>query len=284
MRQLEVARKGYTHGGKFHADDVFSTAFLKYINPEFQLERGYNPPEDYEGIVYDIGLGKFDHHQEDAEIRENGVPYAAFGLLFREYGHLVFEEELANRFDESFIQPLDHSDNTGSRNEIAEVISLFNPSWDSEKNGEEAFYEAVNMAYVILVNKINKMKSNKKAEGIVLLALEKAEDGIMYLDVGVPWKQVVIGKEIDFVIYPSDRGGFGAQAVPKDKDSNELRIPFPEEWRGKRDEELAQVSGIDGLRFCHNSGFLIACDTLEGTLEACHKVRKESESGSIGKI
>ena len=32
--------KAFTHGGKFHADDVFSAALLLYLNPEIQITRG----------------------------------------------------------------------------------------------------------------------------------------------------------------------------------------------------------------------------------------------------
>lgn len=78
-----VPDHGFTHGAKFHADDLFSTALLRLINPDIQVERGFDVPENFDGIVYDIGRGRFDHHQQDKEIRENGVPYAAFGLLAR---------------------------------------------------------------------------------------------------------------------------------------------------------------------------------------------------------
>lgn len=74
--------KAFTHGGKFHADDVFSAALLKILNPEIQIERGFQVPENYDGVVFDIGGGEFDHHQADARVRENGVKYAAFGLLW----------------------------------------------------------------------------------------------------------------------------------------------------------------------------------------------------------
>lgn len=30
--------RSFTHGGKFHADDVFSAALLFYINPEIPIE------------------------------------------------------------------------------------------------------------------------------------------------------------------------------------------------------------------------------------------------------
>ena len=65
----------FTHGGKFHADDVFSSALLLYINPEISITRGNSVPDDFTGIVFDIGRGEFDHHQKDSRIRENGVPY-----------------------------------------------------------------------------------------------------------------------------------------------------------------------------------------------------------------
>ena len=74
----------FTHSGKFHADDVFSFALLLYLNPEITILRGNRVPDDFDGIVFDIGRGKYDHHQKDSRIRENGVPYAAFGLLWED--------------------------------------------------------------------------------------------------------------------------------------------------------------------------------------------------------
>ena len=79
-----MVAKAFTHSGNFHADDVMSSAFLKLVNPSIIIERGFSVPKDYDGIVFDIGLGEFDHHQVDNEIRENGIPYAAFGKLWRE--------------------------------------------------------------------------------------------------------------------------------------------------------------------------------------------------------
>ena len=73
MNLLEEIKKpnacAFTHGGKFHADDVFSSALLLYINPEIHITRGNKVPDDFEGIVFDIGRGPFDHHQKDSRIR-----------------------------------------------------------------------------------------------------------------------------------------------------------------------------------------------------------------------
>ena len=91
--------KAFTHSGKFHADDVFSYALLLYLNPAITITRGNKVPKDFDGIVFDIGRGKYDHHQRDSRIRENGVPYAAFGLLWEELGAEILGEELAAKFD-----------------------------------------------------------------------------------------------------------------------------------------------------------------------------------------
>ena len=55
--------RAFTHGGKFHADDVFSAALLFYINPKITILRGNRVPDDFDGIVFDIGRGAYDHHQ-----------------------------------------------------------------------------------------------------------------------------------------------------------------------------------------------------------------------------
>ena len=78
---MKIPANGFTHAGKFHADDVFATALLQILRPDIKITRGFTVPDDFDGIVYDIGFGMFDHHQEPREYRANGVPYAAFGLL-----------------------------------------------------------------------------------------------------------------------------------------------------------------------------------------------------------
>ena len=54
----------------------FRQRLLFYINPEITILRGNRVPDDFDGIVFDIGRGAYDHHQRDSRVRENGVPYA----------------------------------------------------------------------------------------------------------------------------------------------------------------------------------------------------------------
>ena len=102
---MKIPANGFTHAGKFHADDVFATALLQIIRPDIRITRGFVVPDDFDGIVYDIGFGMFDHHQEPREYRANGIPYAAFGLLWRVLGPGLVGERQARLIDENFIQP-----------------------------------------------------------------------------------------------------------------------------------------------------------------------------------
>ena len=66
---MKIPANGFTHAGKFHADDVFATALLQIVRPDIKITRGFVVPDDFDGIVYDIGFGIFDHHQEPRETR-----------------------------------------------------------------------------------------------------------------------------------------------------------------------------------------------------------------------
>ena len=142
----EIPEVVYTHAGRFHADDVFGAALLKILKPEVAIRRVFQLPEDFDGMAFDIGWGEFDPHQSGAPVRENGVPYAAFGLLWREYGASILGETEAGRLDERFIQPIDLDDNPGCGGVIPEMIADFNPRWDSEEEPDQRFAQAVELA------------------------------------------------------------------------------------------------------------------------------------------
>lgn len=272
-----IPDKAITHAGKFHADDIFSAALLRILNPDIQFERVLSVPENFDGIVFDIGWGKFDHHQSGAPVRENGVPYAAFGLLWKEYGSFLLGEE-ADSFDEHFIQPLDLEDNTGCGHPLASAIGAFNPCWDSDENPDENFLKALDVAFAILSRKIEEVNGIRRAGALVKSAVETMQNRIVILEQFAPWKQFVVTSDAQFVVSPSHRGGFSAQGVPVSLQDNSLRLPFPQEWAGKSAEELQKLSQIPTLRFCHNNRFLISADTLEDAVAACRLTQQLAES------
>lgn len=270
----------FTHSGKFHADDVFSSALLLYLNPEIRIIRGNKVPEDFDGIVFDIGRGRYDHHQKDSHIRENGIPYAAFGLLWEELGAEILGEELAQKFDESFVQPLDNNDNTGEKNELATLIGNFNPTWDAQGGNDEAFFQAVSVAGMILENKFERYLGNERADKRVEEILEehqkailsgeksKEEARILILPEFVPCQKRLSETDIAFVIFPSNRGGYCIQPQKKEYSLN-YKCSFPVEWLGLENEELVAATGLSSAGFCHKGGFLMTTGTLEDAVKAC---------------
>lgn len=273
---VKVPNEAMTHAGRFHTDDVFSAALLKILNPQIIIVRRNAVPDGYQGLVFDLGDGTYDHHGERASYRANGVQYASFGLLWKQYGCYLVNEKESKSFDESFIQPLDFQDNNGGNNLLCRVITQFNPKWDEENaNSDEAFFWAVEFAKNILENEIMSMHSTEHAEQIVLECLMKSKDGIVVLPTGMPWKALLVPSDAYYVVYPSPRGGYNAQAIPISVDSQQCKKPFPEQWRGKR-EELSEVSGLEGMIFCHSHGYLLAAETAETAVRAC-KISMEEQ-------
>ena len=256
----------FTHGGIFHADDVFAAALLRIAYPEILIERGNQVPEHYDGLIFDIGRGRYDHHQQDRKVRENGVPYASFGLLWQELGEMLLEKEDAERFDEEFVQPIDEADNTGKRNPLTQCISDLNPVWNEKRKQEEAFESAVAFAKTVLERRFLCIRAERTAYRKVRAMMKSADDHILIMEQAMPWKDALIGTDICYVIYPSIRGGYLIQAVPDDTDLGRVKKDFPEAWWGQEKDALQRMTGIKTLSFCHMSGFLCAAETLEDAI------------------
>lgn len=249
----------YTHGGIFHADDVFATALLKSICPagtELKIHRVFKVPEG--AFAYDIGGGQFDHHQ-GIEYREGTeIPYAAFGKLWAVVGADLVGEKAANTIDAALVQPIDLQDNGVENNPLSKAISNFNPSWDSEVSVDVAFDLAVDFAFGILEREIKKAKSIAKAESLVDEAAAKRDhEKILVLEQYVPYISRVQEKylEICFVVYPSLRGGWNCNTVPNPGEK-QGKVLFPEAWLGQTNDEL-------GITFCHQGNFLLSTNTRE---------------------
>lgn len=276
-----IYKKAYTHAGRFHADDVFSTAFLKILNPDIQVTRVLELPEtiDYtDTIVYDIGRGEFDHHQPDSRVRDNGIAFAAFGLLWEKFGMIIFDDKkMVKKFDELFIQGLDNNDNTGEYHQLAAVIGNFNPLWNEEVTENEQFDKAVEFAKIILERVFAKKIAIK--EGITLIKKEycKSDGKVVILDKYIPWKAGLLDTDAKFVIFPSNRGGFNSVAVPVSETDNCPRVKFPESWAGLEGDELKKISGIENIHFCHRGRFMIHTTDLESAKTATYITLEKSE-------
>ena len=275
-----------THAGIFHADDVMAAAILdKALGGINFISRVFSIPEDIRpnAVIFDIGGGKFDHHQKGGNgCRENGIPYAAAGLIWKEYGPAIVADSMAPEFvwnyiDEHLIQGIDAIDNGVGENPdklmtLSAAISGFNPTWDSDINADEVFIKATEFATAILNNALATAISIAKAEAIVEDAIEKSEEGIMILEQYAPWDTYVFNsnnqkaKDILFVVFPSNRGGYMWQCVPDQLGSFGQRKTVPETWKGLRDKELQEATGVADAVFCHQAGFCGSAESLEGAI------------------
>lgn len=280
-----------THSGTFHADEIFGTIILSKIIPEItiiRLPEITNTMELKDAIVFDIGGGKFDHHQIGGNgVRENGVKYAACGLIWKEYGRELLKklniEEIDYIFqyiDKNLIQFIDANDNgelpklnTEYRNfHLSYIVGLFNPKWDENVGSDEKFMEALKLSEIIfdefLKDTISKMKAKHKIEE----AINKSEEGILILNEHMPWKEVLLeseiekAKDINYVVFPSNRGGYNIYAVPIEIGSFENRKTMPTKWRGLKEKDLQNVTGIKTATFCHNAGFIATCKLKEDAI------------------
>lgn len=278
-----------THGGVFHADEVFATVILSKVFGSVTVLRTFKVPEDIDSsvIVYDIGAGKYDHHQRGGNgTRENGVPYAAAGLVWREFGASVVANTsnpdlVWELMDRDLIQGVDAIDNGVMPKAdypthpmtVSEIISGFNPTWDSSQDSDEAFLKAVEFAGIIFDNALANAVSKAKAQSLVEEAIAKSEGHIMVLDQFAPWQEFIFSsthskaEEVQFVIFPSNRGGYNWQCVPDAVDSFGQRKPVPVAWKGLRGADLQVVTGIETASFCHPAGFIGGADTLEDAIK-----------------
>lgn len=268
LEELKKCEYGLTHAGVFHSDDVFATAFLKIINPDIKIIRNSQVFENFEGIVYDVGMGEFDHHGKDNACRDNGIPYAAFGKLWRKYAPELYGEYVYKKIDRTFIEFLDLSDNTGKSDSMCLAIAAFNPV-EKNETGDKEFWEAVDIAKVILEKLILKEQTHYLDEQLVKnIYAKSANKQIIVLDKYLHFKDTLPSTEAMYVIFPSNRGGYVAQAVSVSSDSIELKKPFPKIW-------LDVLPSY--LNFCHTSRFLIAADTIDDLIRACNVALKEEE-------
>ena len=170
---------GITHNGVFHMDDVMCSVFLKRINPFIEIIRTndvtpYINKEDC--LIYDIGMGKFDHHQplEEKVKRNDGTPYCAFGLLWKELGATYLREDylvchpfdpfdpfinldaeanvMWQLIDGNFVYNIDYTDNNGLYTldfEDTYLIQNANPNFTENQEDPSFFKNALKIGELI---------------------------------------------------------------------------------------------------------------------------------------
>ena len=292
-KKIKVA----VHTGRFHADDVFSVAslslYLKISPDDLDIKRTRDmeviKESDY---VFDVGFlndgeTRFDHHQESgAGIRENGIPYASFGSMWKKFGEKICgNKEVADQIDKKIVQSLDANDsgvnitnclyNNVSPFTVSDLVYHLNPTWkEGSENINESFLNAVKFAKVILEREVKRTKDSveeiKIADEIIKKKYDETVDKrIIILENDIPWREIVNKyKEPLFVVIRNEiDNSWRVYGVRDDMAVFKIRKDLPETWAGKEKDELALISGVKDAMFCHIKRFVCATKTFEGALE-----------------
>lgn len=271
--EINEIKKIYLHGGIFHADDVLCAAMAKVLNPNVEIVRTFRAPEDYidaeaekSGIyVADLGGGRFDHHQADARTRESGEKYAACGLLFEVWGELLFPHASGREaFLNSFIIPVERQDNGGQRNPLSEAVKSLNPAWDSEETSDAAFEKAIALMQGILEQEMKNDDAAHRAEEEVKADEARSEaargDGIVIFSRFRPWQAELTKRDYSkLVVFPSNRGGYNLQVVPRSLKDRTPRVPISRDWLENKPE---------GCTFVHPGLFMASFEKEEQAVRA----------------
>jgi uncharacterized UPF0160 family protein len=282
-----------THDSGFHADDVFAAAtlslYFEKIDQPFIIRRS-REIEDIEkaDIVFDVGLeydpekGRFDHHQrEGAGERENGIPYAAFGLIWKHFGKdLVDGSDMVwQAVDDQLAAPIDGPDNGVKLDEIkfpgvkpfylGDVLTLL---FGKGKDPNKEFAEAVQFAKRILSEFIERMKIGEVMRQDVISIYENTEDKeLLIIDKPytrqLVWLAMLDKPEVLFSVFPSRSGdGWKVLGMKDDIAVFSVRKDLPKEWGGLQDKELQKVTGVEDAVFCHRKLFLAEARSKDGAI------------------
>lgn len=319
-----------THGSNFHPDDVFATAAAllyygvdktglgKFLHGYTEIKEKHSGEfvrvvrtldkkvMDKATILMDIGReydekrNRFDHHQEGgAGKREDGTPYAAFGLVWKKFGKkIVGSAEVAEYVDKMLVKQIDAMDNgieiakslfqDGTKPVLFEdliyldcnlVYSLNLDAQETNRVFDKTFFKLVPIAQKMIILMALKGTALFEAEKKLNQLYEKAVD-----------KRVIImnpklavnstdKKEPLFMVYPSLRGGWNAETFRITRGYYESRTHFPKSWAGKSEIELQKETGVKDARFCHLGRWLVAAESKEGALKMVEIALKEIEAG-----
>jgi uncharacterized UPF0160 family protein len=280
-----------THDGAFHADEVVAVAEISLLHNEgVDIIRTRDPDLlEKTDMIVDVGClydppRYIDHHQELDFCRENGIPYASAGLVGLNFKTEIFgSDEVYQIIDKKLLAPIDAGDNGYTDYEysaygISDAIKSFYPAVSQIRNiprsdaiyeWDYAFRRAVNFAKDLLRNEIQHAKDWLQDQKTVEKLLGSIGDA-KYLVLSSPlfWKSKVISSapNVEFVVAPNEYGdSWLLHTVPSDYLFTPRRT-LPRVWAGLNGKDLEEVTGIEGVTFCHKNLFIAGAKTKESAV------------------
>ena len=267
-----------THSGRFHVDDVISTIFLSKIIDNVILLRvpSMEKINVENKIVYDIGLGEFDHHQKNRNgKRDNGIFYSSIGLLWKKFGKEYLDKigvKYINKafeyIDKELIQNIDAADNMQFelvQNKISpDFIKLCNPQWNDELSENEAFVNALRLADYFWDVYVKNAIAEIEGIEVILDEAYKCKECYMVFDKEMPYKKVIQDlndNKIKYVIYKSRREGYEVRTIDN-------ACKFKDEIVFTKNLDVSKkISGNNELIYVDNNGRLCCTESLDSAIK-----------------
>ncbi|HCR52283.1 TPA: metal-dependent hydrolase [Candidatus Kaiserbacteria bacterium] len=276
-----------THNGHFHTDELMAVAALLIKFPDAEVVRTRDEEIIKQSdIAVDVGQicdpvsMRFDHHQPGgAGKRENGIPYASFGLVWKEYGaELAGGKEEALVVDEKLVAGIDAADNGVSvcnhkfedleEYSIGNFFESFAGRAKSMDELDRGFFESLLIACDLLAREIAIAREQVADWRKVREIYEQSPDKrVIILPGNLSWKRALIPTDAIYAIYFRTDGKWGLQVVPQARGSYEAKRKLPQTWAGLVDAELAKVTGVSDAIFCHSARFLATTLSKEGAIK-----------------
>lgn len=280
-----------THSGTFHADEILAVAALElyFDGKPYEVIRTRDPKIIETGdFVVDVGAEydherkRYDHHQHGgAGMRANGIPYSAFGLVWKHYGEAICGSgTVAQAIDEQIGHPIDMGDNGIDYYGLVRldteplilqfIVAMFRPTWKSDATHDDRFAELVafmrRMLELTIVVERDKVEGAKFVEDAYRQASDKR---IVVVDGAYPWHDVLASHpEPLYIVKPKNQNTFWEVECVRDNPHGfSNRKDLPEAWAGYRDTELSRITGVPGAVFCHNKRYIVVTETKESAIK-----------------
>lgn len=282
-----------THSGGFHADDVFGVATLQLLlaGNEIEVIRTRDPETIQSGdYVLDVGgvynpvTYRFDHHQTGgAGKRENGIPYASVGLIWKAFGAQVCSsQEVADDIETRLIQTIDAFDNGMDTYTatmpgvypyiIPTAMFAFTSLGADTENFDSRFSEAVAWVTVLLKKEIVSATNRVAVFASARKSYEAAPDKTLVVCEGKLSREVLMEAfqkypDVIYFIKQHADGTWQVVCAVDDVHVYKNRKDLPASWAGKHDSELVDITGVPDAVFCHSGLFMAVTKTKEGAIK-----------------
>lgn len=290
-----------SHDNDFHADDLLATAVLMHelrplgYNVKVVRSRNLTYLNENCNVIYDVGHGKYDHHDDTKAIYPNGVCMAACGKILND---VILDADLLEGLRYRLFYAVEAQDNgqelpIGVEPSKLAFVPSFNPTW-GEPRDKDSYYKRFMATLPIVGNVYERMLNmvlwDLKARDYLLSnnVHHHLNGQFIELDRYCPtFEYAKLHREFLGAIYPSD-DQWTIRLAPSFKRKHATRVVFPVEWRGKYspntrepNADLRNFCPISSARFCHPAGFLMTFEKRTDALLACEMLLDKVEKGEI---